>query len=52
MLAARVGAGPAEYGQVTADLRAALVGAGASEDDMVDIICGGAAARWYGLDRS
>ena len=41
----------AGYGQAMGDLRAALVDAGASEDDMVEI-SGGTAARWYGLDRS
>jgi len=38
----------APYGQAWADLSAALVGAGASPEDM-DLMTGGTAQRWYGL---
>jgi L-fuconolactonase len=38
----------ASYGQAWADLRAALVDAGATEDDLARIT-GGTAQRWYGL---
>ena len=41
----------AEYGRAWSDLRAALVDAGASEDDMVHV-AGGTAGRWYGLELS
>ena len=39
----------AQYGQAWGDLRGALVDAGASEADL-EQICGGTAARWYGLE--